>query len=79
VTSIVDAKGRLTIPAELRRQLGLREGDVVSIDAEDGVLRVSKSENPFDALAEDALNEFRAGGACTIEEYARSRGLEIDA
>jgi AbrB family looped-hinge helix DNA binding protein len=36
----LDEKGRLVLPAEYRRRLGLRPGDEVAISEEDGVLRV---------------------------------------
>ena len=79
MTATVDAKGRLTIPADLRRMLGIQEGDTLLVDAADGVLRIAKAESPFDALAEEALAEHRAGGTRPLREYAGARGLRVDA
>ena len=36
----LDEKGRLVLPAEYRRRLGLKPGDEVAITEEEGVLRV---------------------------------------
>ena len=36
----VDRHGRVVIPAEYRRALGLREGDAVVIQLDDGALRI---------------------------------------
>jgi AbrB family looped-hinge helix DNA binding protein len=39
-TARLDEKGRLVLPAEYRRRLGLKPGDEVAITEEAGVLRV---------------------------------------
>jgi len=36
----LDEKGRLVLPAEYRRRLGLKPGDEVAITEEEGVLRI---------------------------------------
>lgn len=47
----LDARGRLVLPAELRRRLGLRAGDEVKITEEaDGVLRVESRRTAARAL-----------------------------
>jgi len=41
----VDQNGRVVIPAEYRRALGMREGDEVTVQLEDGAVRiVTKTE-----------------------------------
>lgn len=53
-TSRVTSKGQITVPQEIRRRLGLREGDQVEFVAEDRrtiVRRVRKKENPFKPFA----------------------------
>ena len=79
MTSTVDSKGRVTIPAALRRTLGIREGDTVFVEAHEGELRVAKAENPFDALAAEAIAEHRAGKTRSVRAYAKSRGIDLDA
>jgi AbrB family looped-hinge helix DNA binding protein len=52
-SSTVSSKGQVTVPLEVRRRLGLREGDRVEFVNEGGrtVLRPSRSEeNPFEAF-----------------------------
>jgi len=36
----VRANGQITLPANVRKQLGLKEGDVVSLEVQDGVLLI---------------------------------------
>jgi transcriptional pleiotropic regulator of transition state genes len=41
-TRRIDQLGRVVVPAELRRTLGIREGDLLDISAEDGRLVLRK-------------------------------------
>ena len=43
-TRRVDSLGRVVLPADLRRALGIREGDVLDIAVEDGHLVLSRHE-----------------------------------
>ena len=54
----VDSKGRLSIPTSIRGRAGMRTGDVYFIAVEDSVIRLAKAENPFDALADQAIEEY---------------------
>lgn len=47
VEALVDSKGRLTLPKELREQLGLKPGDRVKIEFRQGKLIVERLEDPF--------------------------------
>lgn len=50
-TARLDERGRLVLPAALRRRLGLRAGDEVKIsEEEDGVLRVESRQSAARAL-----------------------------
>ena len=40
----VDSLGRVVLPADLRRALGIREGDVLDIAVEDGHLVLTRHE-----------------------------------
>lgn len=73
-----DAKGRLTIPQELRSRLGVRAGDVFFLEAEDGVLHFAKAENPFEILAEHALAEHRAGRTKSLRAFAAENNISLD-
>lgn len=48
-SSTVTTKGRVTIPADLRRQLGLSPGDRVGFVLKDGGLRLVKREDRVEA------------------------------
>lgn len=43
--SIVTRKGQITIPAEFRKALGLKEGDKVALSLEEGEVRLAPREN----------------------------------
>lgn len=74
----VDDKGRLTLPASLRRQLGVEPGDVFFMQAKDGVLRLAKTENPFDGLARHAMKEHEAGRTRDIRDIAKEWGVDLE-
>lgn len=38
--SVITRKGQVTIPADIRRALGLEEGDTVAWEQEDGVIKL---------------------------------------
>src|SRR5215212_3325314 len=43
--STVTRKGQITIPAEFRKALGLKEGDKVALSLEEGQVRLAPSES----------------------------------
>ena len=50
-SSTISTKGQITVPLEIRRRLGLREGDRVEFVVDNGqtILRPARSsENPFE-------------------------------
>ena len=49
--SVVTRKGQITIPAEFRKALGLKEGDKVAINLEEGEVRLSRSESVVERTA----------------------------
>ena len=77
----VDAKGRLSIPVEMRDELGIRAGDTLFIesDPDHGVLHLAKAVNPFDGLAQHAIAEYRAGRTRSLRAYAADRKIDLDA
>ncbi len=80
VTVKVDAKGRLTIPRELRDELDIQPGDTLFVEREEGqpVLRYALAENPFDALAQHAEDEYRAGRTRGLHAFAADEGISLD-
>lgn len=76
----VDSKGRLSTPSEIRKQLGIEAGDVyfVEADSERAVIHFARAENPFDGLAQHAIEEYRAGRTRRLRDYAAERGIDLD-
>ncbi len=76
----VDARGRLSIPIEMRKELGIGVGDILFIesDAEHGVLHLAKSVNPFDGLADYARQEYLAGRTRSLQDFAAEFGIDLD-
>jgi AbrB family looped-hinge helix DNA binding protein len=66
--SRVDEKGRVSIPAGLRARLGLTAGTVVFMREESGSLVLRQAPNPFDTLAEHAVQEHRAGRTIGLDD-----------
>ena len=77
VTAKLDDKSRISIPASVREKLGLESGDVVFLDVKDSVLRIAKAENPFDALIEEAVDEYDAGETVDVREFAKREGITL--
>ena len=79
VTVTVDTKGRLSIPASVREELGIEAGDVLFLetDAEHAVIHLAKAQNPFDALAEHAIAEYRQGRTTSRQAYARKHNIKL--
>jgi AbrB family looped-hinge helix DNA binding protein len=48
-TSTLTTKGQITIPADLRRTLGLSAGDLVGFVLEDGAVRLVRRESRIEA------------------------------
>lgn len=64
--SVVQEKGQVTIPAEIRRKLGVKKGDLVAfIETERGVLI-----SPREAVAMDALGR--------IGRALKERGISLE-
>ncbi len=53
--SVITRKGQVTIPAEMRKALGLDEGDKVEISLEDDAVRLRRSSGSVVARTAGAL------------------------
>ncbi len=64
--SIVQEKGQVTIPAEIRKKLGLKKGDYVAfVETDQGVLI-----SPQEIVAQEALEE--------IGQILKEKGLTLE-
>jgi AbrB family looped-hinge helix DNA binding protein len=77
-TTRVDGKGRITLPAQLRSLLHVEPGTMFAIRSEQGGFFLAKMENPFDALAAEAVAEHKAGRTRPLREFAREHGIAVD-
>jgi len=79
VAVTVDSKGRLSIPANVRDELGIEAGDVLFLesDPEHAVIHLAKAENPFDGLALHAIEEYRQGKTTNIYDFAKELGIDL--
>lgn len=59
--SKLSSKGQVTIPKEVRKAIGLKPGDLVSYDVQDGIVILQRAE-PFDSA-------FHAALSSTLEEW----------
>ncbi len=67
----ITSKGQITIPVAVRRQLGLRQGDLVEFDVDDGAAilrRAPRERDPYAAYA-GALGTLADGPA--VEAWLR--------
>ena len=76
----VDAKGRVTLPKAIRDELNIQDGTpfFVKFIKGKGVVILAPAINPFDILAEQAIEEYKAGKTTNIEEYAKNHGIDLD-
>lgn len=73
----IDKQGRLVIPAEIRRELGLKPGEPISLFVEDGELRVMtlrRAVGRVQALA----REVTGGRKGIVDEFLAERRKEAE-
>lgn len=73
-TKIADG-GRLVIPAELRRELGIGIGDEVIVRVEDGELRISTRSEAV-KRAQEKVRRHVKGSRSLVEELSAERRAE---
>jgi AbrB family looped-hinge helix DNA binding protein len=70
----LSARGTVTLPAEVRRSLGLSEADVLSVTVTDGRIVLTPAVvTPVELYTEDRTAEFAANSEMTEAELARAR------
>ena len=68
-------RGQLTLPAEVRRVLGLRSGDAFRVSIKEGsVVLEPVAVTPIEFYTDERLAEFQANAEMTPEELAQARG-----
>jgi AbrB family looped-hinge helix DNA binding protein len=76
----VDGRGRISVPAEFRERLDLKQGDALVVQVEEnGVeLRLTKAADPFDTLAALGEREYRTGRTKNLRTFAQREGIALD-
>ncbi|MFT4041042.1 MAG: AbrB/MazE/SpoVT family DNA-binding domain-containing protein [Thermomicrobiales bacterium] len=76
----LDDQGRVTLPAPIRARLGLEAGDTLFawVEEQTGHIAIAKTVNAFDALYDDALEEYRAGRTVSLREFAAAEGIRLE-
>lgn len=67
-TSTLTVEGQVTIPADIREQLGLQEGDAVEFVPEGGKVYLRRAEKPIEAT----FGLFKAKKSATLEDIQRA-------
>ncbi len=70
----LSTRGQLTLPAEVRKALGLRAGDAFNVRIEDGEIVLGAVEvTPVELYSDARLEEFAANAEMTEEEFSQAR------
>jgi AbrB family looped-hinge helix DNA binding protein len=75
VSSRINANGRIVIPAAIRQQMGIKPGDSVLMEVEDGVLRM-ESHRARIRRVQESLRHLIPPGRCLSDELIADRREE---
>ncbi|MBE3584343.1 MAG: AbrB/MazE/SpoVT family DNA-binding domain-containing protein [Limnochordaceae bacterium] len=70
----IDERGRVVLPVDIRKQLGLEPGDTVFVQKQGDQLILAKSPNSFDALGKHAQSERWEGRARAGAAFGTAAG-----
>lgn len=76
-TTRIDRHGRIVIPAECRRALGLNEGDELTVQIDDGALRVIPRPEAI-RRAQALVTKRTKGKRSLVQELADERRAEAE-
>ena len=74
-TTRVSSTGKLSLPAKLRRMVGLERGGPVVVRVEDGEIRIRSVRDVLTGLQAEARRVF-AGSGESVEGFLRERHAE---
>ncbi|HAG07411.1 MAG: Transcriptional regulator, AbrB family [Clostridia bacterium 62_21] len=83
-TTVVSSRGQVVIPAEARKKLNIRKGDVLSVEIEEGgriVLKVAASKRTARGVVEKTAGLFadlELSGLEYVENIRRGSGGRLD-
>jgi AbrB family looped-hinge helix DNA binding protein len=73
----VDTKGRIVLPLAIRKSMHINAGDVLFFREEETGIHLSKAENPFDILIDDAIEQHNEGKTIGLREFAKKHGIKL--
>jgi len=74
----MDEKGRITLPKKIRDKLNLSQGDTLFLHEGLSEIIIKKAENPFDAIAQAAIKEYKNGETTSLDDFASEMGITLD-
>lgn len=83
-TIIVSSRGQVVIPAEIRKQLNIKEGDILSAYLDDGgrlVMKIGRKERVKKGVVERTaglLSDMETSGLEYVESLRRGSGRRLD-
>ena len=77
VRTKVTQGGRIVIPAEFRKQLGIEIGEDVNLSVEDGSLKISSQREGI-RKAQDMFRKFVPDGISVVDELIADRRREAE-
>lgn len=70
----LSGRGTVTLPADLRRKLGLRRGDVLAVRLAGGSIVLTPAVvTPVELYTDERIDEFGRNAALTADELAAAR------
>jgi AbrB family looped-hinge helix DNA binding protein len=76
----LDDKGRISLPRQMREELGLEPGDALFIERDGDTVRLAKALNPFAPAVREAMATYHAGRKIALKKLAAKHGIaDLDA
>ena len=72
----INANGRIVIPAPMRQQMGLAEGEAVSLELQDGVLRIESYRDRIRRIQQEFKKLIPEGGMLMSDQLIADRREE---
>jgi len=76
VSSKINQNGRIVIPAAIRRQMGLKAGDSLLMEVEDGILRMESHRARIHRIQQEFKKIIPPGGILISDELIAERREE---
>ena len=70
----LSSRGQITLPASVRRELGVRSGDPLVVSVEDGRIVLQPAVVvPVELYSDDRLDEFEQNSALSPDELVKAK------